>query len=145
MIADAAHTAQVPASRAYRLAATAAFPLALAAVRLLPLRYLFLLIRAARWVGRRPLAAGDGEQLVAAARHAGRWWPGRIACLETSITAVLAAAACGRALTWCIGVRFAPPPDSHHAWCAVPGPDGALLPVGEHTAAGWHYHPAHTI
>ncbi|MFC9222993.1 lasso peptide biosynthesis B2 protein [Streptomyces hygroscopicus] len=95
-----------------------------------------------------------GERLAAAAglalalvllrlpfRHTARWWPGRAACMETSLGAVLAAALLGRRLDWCLGARFAPPPVEYHAWAELPGHG----PVGEYTAAGWHHHTALTI
>ncbi|MEV8060944.1 lasso peptide biosynthesis B2 protein [Streptomyces antimycoticus] len=94
--------------------------------------------RTARLVGRRPLTARDGQQLVEAVKWAGRRMPHRLACQETSLAAMLAAALCGRRLTWCVGVRFTPPPIEFHAWVALDNGD----PVGEDTTAGWHHRPA---
>ncbi|MBL1120277.1 lasso peptide biosynthesis B2 protein [Streptomyces sp. 110] len=78
---------------------------------------------------------------VRAVRHTARLWPGRAACMETSLGAVLAAALLGRRLTWCLGARFAPPPVEYHAWAELPGHG----PVGEYTADGWHRHTALTV
>lgn len=125
---------------AERLAAVAGLVLALVLLRL-PLRRT---IRAARWArraGRRPLDPERARTLVEAVRHTGRYWPGRVACVETSLGAVLAAALLGRRLDWCLGARFAPPPVEYHAWAHLPGHG----PVGEHTEAGWHHHAALTI
>jgi hypothetical protein len=122
-----------------RLAAAVGLLLALVLLRL-PFR---LAVRVARWarrVGCRPLSPARAAVLVAAVRHAGRWWPGRVACLETSLAAHLAAALLGRELTWCVGVRFSPPPTAFHAWAELDG-----QPVGEYTVAGWHYHAALAI
>ncbi|MGW1326428.1 lasso peptide biosynthesis B2 protein [Streptomyces antibioticus] len=123
-----------------RLAAAAGLVLALALLRL-PLRHTVRAVRLARRLGRRDLDAARAEALVGAVRHTARWWPGRAACMETSLGAVLAAALLGRRLDWCLGARFAPPPVEYHAWAELPGHG----PVGEHTAAGWHHHTALTI
>ncbi|SHN31015.1 lasso peptide biosynthesis B2 protein [Streptomyces yunnanensis] len=101
----------------------------------------FRAARLARKVGRRPLTAEQAEALVGAVRHTSRWWPGRAACMETSLGAVLAAALLGYRLNWCLGPRFSPPPTEYHAWVELPDHG----PVGEYTAAGWHHHTALTI
>ncbi len=123
-----------------RLAAAAGFALALVLLRL-PFRHTVRAARLARRVGRRHLAPARAESLVGAVRHTARLWPGRAACMETSLGSVLAAALLGRRLTWCLGARFAPPPVEYHAWAELPGHG----PVGEYTAAGWHHHTALTI
>ncbi|MGW7579247.1 lasso peptide biosynthesis B2 protein [Streptomyces sp. NPDC054765] len=121
---------------------TAAAGLALALVLLrLPFRHIARAVRFARRTGRRPLTAAQAEALVEAVRHTSRLWPGRAACMETSLGAVLAAALLGRRLHWCVGVRFSLPPVEYHAWAELPE-DG---PVGEYTDAGWHHHTALTI
>ena len=74
-------------------------------------------------------------------RHTSRLWPGRAACMETSLGSVLAAALLGRRLNWHIGARFTPPPVEYHAWAELPDTG----PIGEYTAAGWHHHTALTI
>ncbi|MFT2019106.1 lasso peptide biosynthesis B2 protein [Streptomyces sp. 796.1] len=123
-----------------RLAAAAGFALALVLLRL-PFRHTVRAVRLARRPGRRELEAAQATAVVSAVRHTARWWPGRAACMETSLGAVLAAALLGRRLDWCLGCRFAPPPVEYHAWAAVPGHG----PVGEYTAAGWHHHTALTV
>jgi len=123
-----------------RLAAAAGLALALVLLRL-PFRHTVRAARLARRLGRRELDAARAEALVGAVRHTARWWPGRAACMETSLGAVLAAALLGRRLDWHLGARFAPPPVEYHAWAELPGHG----PVGEYTAAGWHHHTALTI
>jgi hypothetical protein len=123
-----------------RLAAAAGLALALVLLRL-PFRHAVRAVRLARRLGRRDLDAARAEALVGAVRHTARWWPGRAACMETSLGAVLAAALLGRRLDWHLGARFAPPPVEYHAWAELPEHG----PVGEYTAAGWHHHTALTI
>ncbi|MFF9554566.1 lasso peptide biosynthesis B2 protein [Streptomyces albus] len=120
-----------------RLAAATGLTLALLLLRL-PFRWTVRGTRTARRAGRRPMDAAQAEAIVAAVRHTARWWPGRAACMETSLGAVLASAVLGRRLDWCLGVRFAPPPVEYHAWAQLPDSG----PVGEYTAAGWHHHAA---
>ncbi|MGO4750785.1 lasso peptide biosynthesis B2 protein [Streptomyces sp. 2MCAF27] len=127
-------------TRLERCAAAVGLALALVLLRL-PFRHTVRAVRWARRAGRRPLTAAKAEALVIAVRHTGRLWPGRAACLETSLGAVLAAALLGRRLNWCLGARFSPPPVEYHAWAELP--DGG--PVGEYTEAGWHHHTALTI
>ncbi|MFV2198214.1 lasso peptide biosynthesis B2 protein [Nocardiopsis sp. LOL_012] len=85
---------------------------------------------------RLPLATPGAEapaltRLVHACTRASALWPGRVACLETSLALVLAAAFTGRRLHWCLGGRFDPP--ATHAWAQHP--DGT--PVGEPTDTPW--------
>lgn len=123
-----------------RLAAAAGLALALVLLRL-PFRHTVRAARFARRLGRRDLDAARAEALVGAVRHTARLWPGRAACMETSLGAVLAAALLGQRLDWCLGARFAPPPVEYHAWADLPGHG----PVGEYLATGWHHHTALTI
>lgn len=127
-------------TRLERCAAAVGLALALVLLRL-PFRHTVRAVRWARRAGRRPLPAAKAEALVTAVRHTGRLWPGRAACMETSLGAVLAAALLGRRLSWCLGARFSPPPVEYHAWAELPGGG----PVGEYTEAGWHHHTALTI
>ncbi|UCM90416.1 lasso peptide biosynthesis B2 protein [Streptomyces marincola] len=103
----------------------------------LPFRWTVRAARTARFIGRRPLPAERAQVMVEAVRHAGRGWPVRVACLESSLGAVLACALCGRRLAWCVGARVAPPVE-YHAWARIPGDE----PVGEYVGDGWHYLPA---
>ncbi|MEU8914652.1 lasso peptide biosynthesis B2 protein [Streptomyces nigrescens] len=123
-----------------RLAAAAGLTLALVLLRL-PFRHTVHATRLATQAGRRPLDPARAEALVGAVRHTARWWPGRVACMETSLGTVLAAALLGRRLTWCIGARFSPPPVEYHAWAELPDHG----PVAEYTVAGWHYLTGMTI
>ncbi|WP_432037251.1 lasso peptide biosynthesis B2 protein [Streptomyces cucumeris] len=123
-----------------RCAAAVGLALALALLRL-PFRFTVRAVRWARWAGRRRLTAAKAEALVSAVRHTGRLWPGRAACMETSLGAVLAAALLGRRLNWCLGARFSPPPVEYHAWAELPGGG----PVGEYTDADWHHYTALTV
>jgi hypothetical protein len=86
-----------------------------------------------RWAVR-PEDLGRAEEFLTAVRRAARWYPGRAACLEVSLAAVLMSAACRRRLDWCLGA--APDPFRFHAWIAcdgapvtasltAPGEDGA--------------------
>lgn len=74
-------------------------------------------VSAMTWIKRRrsrPATPQEAESAVAAVRWAGQWWPGRAACMELSIAAMLAAAIRRRAVHWCIGGRLAP--YAAHAW-----------------------------
>jgi hypothetical protein len=116
--------------------------LALAGVLLrLPFRTTLGAVRLARRFGSRPMAPHRAEELVEAVRHASRHWPVRIACVESSLASVLAAAILRRRLTWCLGARFSPPPVEHHAWTELPD----YGQVGEYTTGGWHHHTALSI
>ncbi|GLF97799.1 lasso peptide biosynthesis B2 protein [Streptomyces yaizuensis] len=120
-----------------RTAAFAGLALALVLLRL-PFRHTVRTVRWARRLGHLRLTPGRAEALVAAVRHTGRLWPGRLACAETSLGSVLAAALLRQELTWCLGARFSPPPTEYHAWAELPGAG----PVGEYTEGGWHHHAA---
>ncbi|MQS06325.1 lasso peptide biosynthesis B2 protein [Streptomyces sp. IF17] len=135
-----AHSAPRAGTFLERCAARLGLTIALVLLRL-PFRYTVRLVRIARRVGRRPLTPGHAEELVAAVRYVGRRRPVRIACMESSLGTVLAAALLRRNLTWCLGARFVPPPTEYHAWAEIPGHG----PVGEYTAGGWHHHTAMCI
>ncbi|MGW5120855.1 lasso peptide biosynthesis B2 protein [Streptomyces noursei] len=131
---------------AERLAAAAGLVLALVLLHLpvrkkARFRYTVRGARLARRIGRRELDAARAEALVGAARHTARLWPGRAACMETSLGAVLAAALLGQRLNWCLGARSSPPPVEYHAWADLTEHG----PVGEYTAGGWHHRAALTI
>ncbi|GAB3165195.1 hypothetical protein GCM10027059_22530 [Myceligenerans halotolerans] len=52
-------------------------------------------------------------------RAAARWAPGRVACLEESVAAVVMLATRGHSVTWCHGV--ATDPYALHAWIQCDG------------------------
>jgi Transglutaminase-like superfamily/Coenzyme PQQ synthesis protein D (PqqD) len=68
---------------------------------------------------RSTLPAWRASGTVEAVRRAARWYPGRAACLERSLAAVLLAIAVRRRLDWCLGA--VPDPYRFHAWVAVVG------------------------
>lgn len=107
----------VPAGRRWRLTAPFAFLLALLLLRL-PFRTSAALVTRLK---RAKPEAGTADALAAlsAARRASRWYPGRVACLELSLTAVLTAAFLGTRVDWCFG--FTVDPYSFHAWIEVAG------------------------
>lgn len=75
---------------------------------------------------RSELPARQASQVVEAVRQAARWYPGRAACLERSLAAVLLAMAARRRLDWCIGA--VPDPYRFHAWVSV---GGAVVPAAD--------------
>lgn len=89
------------------------------AVRL-PFAVVHRAVRATR--GRWASAPEDprrAEEYLAALRRTARRFPGRAACLEISLAAVLLSAAHRRRLDWCLGA--APDPFRFHAWVACDG------------------------
>ncbi|MER5638105.1 lasso peptide biosynthesis B2 protein [Kitasatospora sp. NPDC002227] len=102
-----------------RAAAVLGLASALLFLRLLPFRHTHALARAAARLPGRPAAVGDAESILAAVRAAGRWWPGRVACLEESLAVHLGSALTGRRVNWVLGVRFAP--RGAHAWVLADG------------------------
>jgi transglutaminase superfamily protein/coenzyme PQQ synthesis protein D (PqqD) len=68
---------------------------------------------------RSALPAARASGTVEAVRRAACWYPGRAACLERSLAAVLLAIAVRRRLDWCLGA--VPDPYRFHAWVAVAG------------------------
>lgn len=83
-------------------------------------RLSYALVRASRrrWCHRVPTSA-QAERVVLAVSRAARRYPGRAACLERSLAAVLMAAARRWRLDWCIG--SAPDPYRFHAWTEAAG------------------------
>jgi len=88
------------------------------------LRYSFhaavRLVRASRrsWC-RRSTDAGVARRTVAYVATAARYYPGRAACLELSLAAVILAAIRRRRLDWCLGSAI--DPYQFHAWVEVNG------------------------
>ncbi|WP_424893254.1 lasso peptide biosynthesis B2 protein [Streptomyces sp. XH2] len=101
----------------FRLVALVALALALVVLRL-PLRTRIRLVRATSHL---PYASPKTLGMLHAAVLSVRppWWRGRLACMETSLTVVVAAALVGRRARWVLGARFLP--HAAHAWAEVPG------------------------
>lgn len=76
-----------------------------------------------RWCRTEP-DLGAARRAVAAVSRAARLYPGRAACLELSLAAVLLAAIRRRRLDWCFG--SAANPYQFHAWVEL---DGRAVPV----------------
>ncbi len=122
-----------------RAAAAAALAAALLLLRYLPIRHVAAVARAASRLPGRPARVRDAEAMVTAVRAAGRWWPGRVACLEESLAAHLAGALTGRRVHWVLGARFAP--QGAHAWT-----EAEHHVVGqEETDRLWPYLPVLTV
>ena len=68
---------------------------------------------------RRDMSTAWAEAAAHAIRRAARRYPGRAACLETSLATVLFAAASLRHLDWCLGA--ATDPYRFHAWVELGG------------------------
>ncbi|MFE7529377.1 lasso peptide biosynthesis B2 protein [Kitasatospora sp. NPDC057542] len=96
-----------------RLAAPLALAAALVLLRL-PIRYSF----AAALPGR-PASVAQAQAAHYAVRRAARWWPGRVACLEESLTVFLTGAITGRRVRWVLGATFLP--RGAHAWTEAGG------------------------
>jgi hypothetical protein len=88
-------------------------------VRCCSFRAQLALVRAARRLRRKDAASGEAAVVVAAVDWAVRRYPGRAACLEQSLAAVLLAAAGGRRLDWCLGAVA--DPYRFHAWVEAGG------------------------
>jgi hypothetical protein len=115
---------------AYRLAGLIGFCAAILMLRVLPLRRATALV--AR-LGRRrvPATAAEARAAVNGARRASLYFPGRAACLENSLAAVLAGLVHRRKTDWCIGARTLP--YAAHAWV-----EAANTPVGEPADRPYH-------
>lgn len=100
------------------IAATCALPIALALLRLPFGTCVYVITHIGRRT-RREANFEEAQAAVAASHHAARWYPGRAACLEISLTAVIAAALRGCHLRWCLGT--ADDPRRFHAWVEAAG------------------------
>uniref|UniRef100_UPI00140E3BB5 lasso peptide biosynthesis B2 protein n=1 Tax=Streptomyces sp. YIM 98790 TaxID=2689077 RepID=UPI00140E3BB5 len=104
----------LPLRRRDRLAGLGGFLLALCLLRL-PFRVTVRGVTVARrLLCRSPATPAQAERALRTVRRAARRHPGRAACLELSLGAVLALALTGRSAAWCLGgtgdaLRF-------HAW-----------------------------
>lgn len=111
----------VPAGtgRGHQLTAVMAFVAALLLLRL-PFHTAIRVVEITR--GRYCRGTADVAQVaavVAAARRAAAWYPGRAACLELSLTVVIAMTLLRRTVDWVIGV--ADDPYRFHAWIETGG------------------------
>jgi transglutaminase superfamily protein/coenzyme PQQ synthesis protein D (PqqD) len=102
-----------------RFVTAVAFVLALALLRL-PFRVQTRMVTALkRRFTHRTATERETLRLLATTRFVSRHFPGRVACLELSLTTVLAAVLLGRRVDWCFG--YATDPRRFHAWVAVDG------------------------
>jgi hypothetical protein len=81
----------------------------------------------------RAATLGEAERGVIHIRRMGRWFPGRVACLEESVAATVALALLGRSVTWCHGV--ASDPVRLHAWVQTRR-DDTSAPAAEPASTG---------
>jgi len=95
----------------------------------------FALVRASRrnWCRRTPTPQ-QAAIAVAAVGRAARHYPGRAACLEQSLAAVLLSAIRRRRLDWCLG--SVPDPYRFHAWVELAGEP--VSSAGEHRSQSDH-------
>lgn len=103
----------------HRVTAAFAFVLALVLLRL-PFRITTAAVprfRAA--LAHRNASTVEALSVLSAVYRVSRFYPGRVACLEVSLTAVLAAALLGRRIDWCFGTAV--DPQTFHAWIEVDG------------------------
>lgn len=115
---------------AYRLAGLIGFCTAILILRMLPLsRVTGLVARLGRH--RQPASAAEARAAVNGARRASRYFPGRAACMENSLAAVLAGLLHRRRTDWCIGARTLP--YAAHAWV-----EAENTPVGEPDDRPYH-------
>jgi hypothetical protein len=112
--------------RRYRALTTIAFILALVLLRLRFRVSTNVVATLKRRLANRDATVPEAFHQLAAARLVTRRYPGRVACLELSLTTVLAAALLRRRIDWCFG--FATDPQRFHSWIEVAG-----APVTERT------------
>lgn len=116
---------KAPAGR-HSLLTTVAFLMALVLLRL-PFRTSTTMVTTLkRRRGTRETTPQEAARRLAAARRVSRFYPGRVACLELSLTAVLAAVLQRQRIDWCFG--FAAEPRAFHSWIETGG-----TPVTEST------------
>jgi hypothetical protein len=112
-------TSRRPITRRQRLATTAGFVMAVVLLRL-PFRIATTtIIRLRRLLVRRNASVSEARAILSAAHRVSRNYPGRVACLELSLTAVLAAALSNLRIDWCLGTAV--DPQTFHAWIEVGG------------------------
>ncbi|PPK71389.1 lasso peptide biosynthesis B2 protein [Actinokineospora auranticolor] len=126
---------QRPSGLTERLAAVVAFPVALLLLRL-PFRLSTTAVsRVKRGRVRETATPAQVVAWLAAARWVSRHYPGRVACLELSLTAVLIGAVLQRGVDWCFG--FAVDPQTFHAWVEVSG-EPVVEAADDPVAATYH-------
>lgn len=103
-----------------RLSGALAVLAASALLRVMPIKRVIAMVRFGQRCSIRPAAAAEAVGYLDQVDYGSRWAPGRVACLERSLATVLLAAFNRRQVTWCIGVRVAPPL-AGHAWIRVGG------------------------
>jgi len=104
--------------RLEQLLAFACLLLSVACARL-PFRATYRLVQFLHRRCAEPPAARRARTIVAAVHLAARWYPGRAACFEQSLAAVLLATLSGLRLDWCLGA--AADPYRFHAWVEIAG------------------------
>lgn len=110
----------------HRVLTAVAFAVALVLLKL-PFRMATKLVTALkRWCAYQDATESEALRRLTTARLVAKHHPGRVACLELSLTAVLAAALQGQRIDWCFG--FATDPQRFHSWIEVGG-----IPVTEPT------------
>lgn len=118
-MAQAPRTDTGPATgRWERLLAFGCLVFAVACSRL-PFRATYRIVRFLHRRYAEPAAARRARTIVAAVQSAARWYPGRAACFEQSLAAVLLATLFGVRLDWCLGA--AADPYRFHAWVEIAG------------------------
>ncbi|GLY49561.1 lasso peptide biosynthesis B2 protein [Lentzea sp. NBRC 102530] len=81
----------------------------------LPLRAsIAVVLRLKRNLVRRPATVTEGLAVLELAHAMSRWFPGRMACMELSLTTVLMGAARRQGLEWCFG--HSRDPLTFHSW-----------------------------
>jgi hypothetical protein len=112
MAAAPYESARLP--RNHRFIATLAFLIAVILLQL-PFRVSTNIVAALkRRLTRRDATVPEASHYLAAARVVTRHYPGRVACLELSLTAVLAAILVRQRINWCFG--FSSDPRTFHSW-----------------------------
>jgi GAF domain-containing protein len=116
----------IAAPRRHRVLTAIAFLVALVLLRL-PFRTSTKAVTTMkRWLANQDTTQAEALRRLATARLVSRYYPGRVACLELSLTAVLTAALLRQRIDWCFG--FASDPQRFHSWIEVGG-----MPVTEPT------------
>jgi hypothetical protein len=107
--------------------AVPALTVAIGALHALPFRHVLATTKFVTGKAGRAATTSEAEEITTAIRMVAAWWPGRAACLETSIATAWLAALRGTAVTWNHGARTAP--YEFHAWIAADGTPVAEPPT----------------